>query len=599
MARATFRAKLFLAALVTAALALVVAGALFAGLMRARTNARIERTLVAEAHLAVELVNTGRADASPQDEAARIAAAVGARVTFVAPDGRVVADSAETPEAVATMENHGRRPEIIAARGSGLGTARRPSDTLGLDMLYVAVPTSRMDVAIVRLALPLTSVQQQVRDVLGVTAVALAVALAGAALIAWALSGRIGARVRAIAAAARRYQSGDLSAPRADFGDDELGAVATALDESVHEIGRRLAEIARDRARMTAMLGSMAEGVIVIDTAGTLQVVNDAARRMLDLDETAVGRHYLEATRHPAIRELLSAAVDGGAPAPGELVPPRQPGRTLVAYAAPVGAREPLGAVLVLHDVTEARRIDRMRRDFVANVSHELRTPLTAIRGYVEALSADEGLPEERQRFLEIIERNAIRMERLVRDLLRLARLDAGQETLAIARVDIAALAAGVVADLSPMLDDRDQRVTIDIAPDAAGVEADEGKLRDVVRNLVANASTYAPEGTTVRIAAQRENGVVSIVVSDEGPGIPEGDLTRIFERFYRVDKSRARDPGGTGLGLAIVKHLVDLHGGTIRAENIPTGGARFTVTLRGADGGQTGRIDDTASPRA
>jgi two-component system phosphate regulon sensor histidine kinase PhoR len=581
MARATFRAKLFLAALATAALALVVAGALFAGLMRARTNARIERTLVAEAHLAVELVNDGRTDASLQDEAARIATAVGARVTLVAPDGRVLADSAETPAAVATMENHATRPEIVRAHASGLGTARRPSDTLGVDMLYVAVPASRADVATVRLALPLTSVEHQVRDVLGVTAIALVAALAGAALIAWAVSGRIGARVRAIAAAARRYQAGDLSAPRADFGADELGAVATALDESVHEIGRRLTEIARDRARMTAMLGSMTEGVIVIDTAGTLQVINDAARRMLDLDDAAVGRHYLEATRHPAIRELLSAAIDGGGPAPAEVVPPRQPDRTLVAYAAPVGVDEPLGAVLVLHDVTEARRIDRMRRDFVANVSHELRTPLTAIRGYVEALSADDGLPEERQRFLEIIERNAIRMERLVSDLLRLARLDAGQEPLTIAHVDLAALAGGVVADLSPMLDDRDQHVTIDIAPEAAGVAADESKLRDVVRNLVANASTYAPEGTTVRIAARREDGGVSIVVSDEGPGIPEGELSRIFERFYRVDKSRTIDPGGTGLGLAIVKHLVELHGGTIRAENIPAGGARFTVSLR------------------
>ncbi|HVT46873.1 MAG TPA: ATP-binding protein [Vicinamibacterales bacterium] len=587
MARATFRAKLFLAALAIAALALVVAGALFAGLMRARTNARIESTLVAEAHLAVELVKAAPADARWQDEAVRVGTAVGARVTLVAPDGHVVADSAETPEAVATMENHGTRPEIVEARESGFGATRRPSDTLRVDMLYVAVPASRPDVAIVRLALPLTSVEQQIRDVLRVTALALVVALAGAALIAWALSGRIGARVRAIAAAARRYQAGDFSAPRADFGDDELGTVATALDGSVHELGRRLTEIARDRARMTAMLGSMTEGVVVVDTAGELQVANDAARRMLDLDETAIGRHYLEATRHPAIRELLSEAVDGRVPASRELAPPRHPDRTLVAYAAPVAAGRPLGAVLVLHDVTETKRIDRMRRDFVANVSHELRTPLTAIRGYVEALSADDGLPEERQRFLEIIARNATRMERLVSDLLRLARLDAGQETLAITRVDVAALAGTVVADLSPVLDDRDQHVTIDVAPEAAVVEADESKLRDVVRNLVANASTYAPEGTTVRIAARREDGCVSIVVSDEGPGIPEGDLTRIFERFYRVDKSRARDPGGTGLGLAIVKHLVELHGGTIRAENIPTGGARFTVSLRNADGGQ------------
>jgi two-component system phosphate regulon sensor histidine kinase PhoR len=233
-----------------------------------------------------------------------------------------------------------------------------------------------------------------------------------------------------------------------------------------------------------------------------------------------------------------------------------------------------------MHDITDLKRADQIRRDFVANVSHELRTPLTAIRGYVEALADGETDEGEHQRFLAIITRHTDRMERLVKDLLRLARLDAGQETLDLARCETRALLQAVVADLMPAIESRRQRVEVSVAAGADTMSADPAKLHDALRNLVANAGTYAPEGTTIRINAARAGRSVAIAVSDEGPGIPEEDLPRVFERFYRVDKSRARDPGGTGLGLAIVKHLVELHGGEVRAENRPEGGATVTLTI-------------------
>jgi two-component system phosphate regulon sensor histidine kinase PhoR len=214
-------------------------------------------------------------------------------------------------------------------------------------------------------------------------------------------------------------------------------------------------------------------------------------------------------------------------------------------------------------------------------VSHELRTPLTAIRGYVEALSEGDPDAEETRKFLAIIARHTLRMERLVRDLLRLARLDAGQETLELAPCDVQALAHAVANDLAPTLAARHQRVDVQIESGAESVLADPVKLHDVLRNLVANASAYAPERSTIRVMARPTPGHVAIDVLDEGPGIPDVDLTRVFERFYRVDKSRARDPGGTGLGLAIVKHLIELHGGRISVENRPEGGARFTIELR------------------
>jgi signal transduction histidine kinase len=251
-----------------------------------------------------------------------------------------------------------------------------------------------------------------------------------------------------------------------------------------------------------------------------------------------------------------------------------------MARAAPIASSGVQGAVLVLHDITDLRRADQIRRDFVANVSHELRTPLTAIRGYVEALSETDVGGADRQRFLEIVARHTLRMEWLVQDLLRLARLDAGQEPLEMRPCDVRALVNGVVADLAPMLDERDQRVDVTVALEADTLNADAAKLHDALRNLVVNASTYAPERTTVRVDVSRVGSEIVLAVSDEGPGIPDEELPRIFERFYRVEKSRARDPGGTGLGLSIVKHLVELHGGTVRAANRAGGGAQFTIAL-------------------
>jgi two-component system phosphate regulon sensor histidine kinase PhoR len=423
--------------------------------------------------------------------------------------------------------------------------------------------------------------RQQLRTTLAASAAALGLALAGAALIGFVVAGRIGQRVRAIAYVARRYREGDLTPPRLDYGDDELGVVARALDDSVQELARRLDEQERDRARMEAVLAGMIEGVIIVDPHGRLPIVNDAARRMLNLDDLAIGRHYVETIRHPAIADLIASALGGIIPESVELSPPRDPSRTIMARAAPAITRDAHGAVLVLHDITSLRRADQIRRDFVANVSHELRTPLTAIRGYVEALSEGDADPDETRRFLEIITRHALRMERLVKDLLRLARLDAGQETLDISVVDVSNLIRSVIADLLPAIDARRQHVEVDVHPGAETVRADPAKLHDALRNLVANAITYSPEQAVVRVVVRPAGDYIAIDVVDDGPGIPEADLLRVFERFYRVDKSRARDPGGTGLGLAIVRHLIELHGGRVGAENRQEGGARFTIELR------------------
>jgi two-component system, OmpR family, phosphate regulon sensor histidine kinase PhoR len=585
-----FQRKFFVAAMATAVIALAVAGVLMATTMRRQTDERIQSTLVAQARLAADLLSRAApftTIAELDAEADRIGELIGARVTFIAKDGRVVGDSSEPLGALATMENHAQRPEVSEARARGIGVARRYSATLKIDMLYVAVPVSNASMAFVRTALPLTDVRHQLQAIFTATLTALGLALAGGAGIAWLLSRRIGHRVRQVAEVAERYRRGDLTPPLLGYGDDELGTVARALDQSVQDVGRRLHEQARDRSRMEAILAGMVEGVIVVDPQGRLQLINQAAQRMLHAPLPAIGRPYLETIRLPAIAELVAATLRGVTPNPLELSPPRDDARTIIARAAP--AREAsataspgglAGAVLVLHDITDLRRADQIRRDFVANVSHELRTPLTAIRGYVEALSEGDASADEQRRFLEIINRHSLRMERLVRDLLRLARLDAGQETLDQIALDVRSFADAVVTDLSEAAKARNQQLRVIVASGAESVRADPAKLHDALRNLVANAVSYAPEGSAITIEAAPNGDGTQIAVSDEGPGIPDEDIGRVFERFYRVDKSRARDPGGTGLGLAIVKHLVELHGGTVHVENRPQGGARFVISL-------------------
>jgi two-component system phosphate regulon sensor histidine kinase PhoR len=582
----TFRTRSFLTALGTAAITLLVAIVLASWNIRHSVGERIERNLVNEARLAAAALSH-RQPATPDEldaEADALGRIVSARVTFIAPDGRVVGDSGVSREALLALENHNDRPEVQQARTNGLGVARRYSATVDLDMLYVAVPVRNPAAPLlseVRLAVPLVEIRDQLATLRRAVLAAGGAGLGAALLLAWAASALSTGRVRAIVEVAARYAAGDFSRPARDYGNDEIGIVARSLDAAIREIGRHSNELATDRARMEAILSGMAEGVVVVNTEGRVQLANAAARRMLRLQEGAEGRHYLEIVRDPDIAAQVSAALSGRQGENIEL--PLQHGLIVTVRTAPVAADRATGAVVVLHDITDLRRADRVRRDFVANVSHELRTPLTAVRGYVEAL-LDGGAEEQSARkFLEIISRHTLRMERLVRDLLRLARLDAGQEQREHVPCPVAGVFDGVESDLMGLLESRSVQVEYDIAGDADTVYGDPAALHDVFRNLLENAVNYSPERGTVVMGARRAGNTVLLTVTDQGRGIPEADLARVFERFYRVDKARSRgerDPGGTGLGLAIVKHLVELHGGRVRAANDRERGAVFTVEL-------------------
>ena len=388
-------------------------------------------------------------------------------------------------------------------------------------------------------------------------------------------------RVTTMLSAAKRYSLGDLTRPAPDYGDDDLGNVARAMDHAIHEVGRRVETLERDRARMEAILASMVEGVLVVNEQGRLQLVNDAARRILKLEKGSIDHSYIEAIRHPGIVDHIGRSLRGEVTEGLELSVTRDTTRVLVARVAPV-VTAGRGAVLVMHDITELRKADQVRRDFVANVSHELRTPLTAIKGYAEALLDDPDDADAREKFLDIIHRHATRMERLVKDLLRLARLDAGQEAVELAPCDIEGLLRGIANDFEPTAAQKQQTIEVVVTPEAATLVTDAAKLHDVARNLVENAVNYTPDGGAIDVRAEVLDGRFQLTVADTGHGISPDDLGRVFERFYRVDKSRTR-PGGTGLGLSIVKHLVHVLGGEVTASNQPGGGALFTVTLPGA----------------
>jgi two-component system phosphate regulon sensor histidine kinase PhoR len=586
----TFRTRLFVTSLTTAGFTVLCATVLVSLSVRRAAEEQIERSLISQARLAAEMLSHREPlSANELDaEADALGKLAPLRVTFIGRDGTVLGDTDLDAEQLKTIENHGTRPEVLQAEREGLGMARRYSTTVRAQMLYVSAVVrnpSLPQLAQVRLAVPLTDVASQLAAVRRIGLAALGTGLLIALAISWVVSMLLTRRVRAIAAAAERYAAGDWSRPARDYGTDEIGVVAQALDRSVREIGRRATDLALDRARMEAILAGMIEGVLVVNDHGRVQLVNDAARRMLRLQGSAEGRHYVEIVRQPDIAAQIGLALRG-APSEGlELTLPHESELVIITRSAPVIAPGGPGAVLVIHDITDLRRADRIRRDFVANVSHELRTPLTAVRGYVEAL-LDGGLDlADGRRFLEIIGRHTLRMERLVRDLLRLARLDAGQETLEHVSCPVESLFSGVEADLAPVLEARQHTVECRIPPDASLVAGDPAKLHDALRNLLENAANYGPEASTIVMASERRGNRVLLTVSDTGPGIPEADLPRIFERFYRVDKSRtraARDPGGTGLGLAIVKHLMELHGGRATAANRPEGGAVFTLELPG-----------------
>jgi len=497
-----------------------------------------------------------------------IAETSGARATVIDKNGQVLADSGATPE---IMENHARRPEFQAALAGRVGSDVRNSRTLGVDFLYLAQPVPG---GAVRLAFPLSSIAEANRVVWRSLIFASTLAFVIAILLAAWASRSVSARLGRILNFAGKIAEGDFSARLAEYQNDEIGRVAVALDATARKLQTSFQQVEDSRNELEAVLNSMQEPVIAIARDGRAQWAN---RRMEMLTPTGVrlGQPLVQTVRDP---DFLLAVQE--AAKQRKLVVARinsfVPGRIFAATVAPMPSG---GLVAVLHDLTDAEKTEKTRRDFIANVSHELRTPLTSIQGYAETLLDGVHSEETQSDFLEIIRKNASRMARLTEDLLVLARVESGDKKLQLRPVSPAEL----LRDAADYFRDHlaDSGMTLDVVNEALKmVSADRDTIFQVFSNLIDNANKYASQGGRILIGAHDVEGFVQFYVRDFGPGIASEHLPRLFERFYRVDKARSRESGGTGLGLAIAKHIVLVHGGVIAAESELNHGCTFIFSI-------------------
>jgi len=511
------------------------------------------------------------------------------RVTVIAADGTVLGDSKVDRAALAEVDNHRSRPEVEAALRGGVGKADRLSETTGRWMFYIAAPLHFGDrvVGVVRLAVPTTTIDASLEALRRVLVVAATLALSLSLVVAVVFVQVLSVRLTGLTGAAKRMAAGDLSVRARIPGGGELSQLGDALDHLARSLSTTLGDLREERDRIAGILSSMEEGVLFLDEAGKVVLVNPALRKMLLLSGDPMGRSLLEVVRHAELKEMVDAAFDGeldedeGVGAiQGEIrIGGLLPRQLLVRIQRLEGAAA--GVVGVFMDVTENRRLENLRREFVANVSHELRTPVTSIRSAAETLGGDAVLTSDMaKRFVDIIDRNATRLQSLVEDLLDLSRIESRQFSLTLGALD----PVQVIHHIASLFEDRAGRRPVTLEVQLSGplpsVRADRKALEHVISNLVDNAVKYAGAGKRVVLSAKQEGDSVEFSVEDDGVGIEPKHLPRLFERFYRVDAGRSRDVGGTGLGLAIVKHLVESMQGTVRVQSEVGKGTTFFVRL-------------------
>jgi two-component system phosphate regulon sensor histidine kinase PhoR len=505
----------------------------------------------------------------------RVAQKSDVRISLVDQNGVVLADSRVKKSELATLENHNDRAEIVTELSGRDGFAQRKSATLKNPMLYAATPLSPN--AVLRLAIPMDDVETTLATLrwglLLLAGLGLLVALAMTQLSAHLYARALSKLVRKTKAAAAGEGDGKIRWES----KDEMGRLARSFNQLVTSLDDTMAALESERSRLKVILKEMREGLIALDEKQEITLANPAALSFLDVGADPVGRSVIEVCRNPQVMDVVPGAEEGQA-TEAEFNLGREDKRQLHAFAAPL--RSSGGCVVVLRDVTDVRRLESMRRDFVANVSHELRTPISVIRANAETLmdgALDDGA--RRERFVLAIGRQAERLSLLIADLLDLSRIEAGQVGLKIQSISLAGLVGAACDTVADAAAKKDISLATGI-PDGLCVLADESALRQVLVNLVDNAVKYTPGGGAVEIRAEMEGDRVLIEISDNGPGIEPHLRSRIFERFFRVDPGRSREMGGTGLGLSIVKHLVEGMGGQIRVEGRTPRGSRFVVEL-------------------
>jgi two-component system, OmpR family, phosphate regulon sensor histidine kinase PhoR len=554
--------KLFFSFVVVLFLGMAVLDFSLRQVMERSLRTQAEESLASEARLlAAHIGATPSLDSASLQKIARLdAAAAGAQVAFFDTQGRLVAGSSQEngttpPEVAAVLNQH--QPQGRARRGG---------------MVYVAVPAGPL---VLRLAADSpTNIPAQVRVLRRGIVMASLLSLVLATLVAAVLAQRAAKRLARIVVFANRIASGDLTARVEEGNLDEISAVAHALDVTASRLEQSFHALESSRSELTALLDSMQEAVIAINPQGQVSWCNAVMQRIA-LSPVQEGRALVHSIRDPEVLSSVAAALTQRQASRRRAISVA-PGKIFEVNAAPMPGG---GAVAVLHDVSEKERSETTRRDFVANVSHELRTPLTCITGYVETLLDDRSLSSQAREFLQIILKNASRMNRLTEDLLALASVESGDYKLRLQKIKASTLVEEAVGSLVGLVLDSAVNLEVGETTDES-VMADLDALSQVFGNLVENAMKYGKAGALVKVGARKQDAMIEFYVQDFGPGIAYEHLSRIFERFYRVDKARSRESGGTGLGLAIAKHIVHAHGGDIRCESELGFGATFLFRL-------------------
>jgi two-component system phosphate regulon sensor histidine kinase PhoR len=505
------------------------------------------------------------------------------RITIILPDGRVVGESEEDEG----MEDHSDRPEFRDALEKGLGRSIRFSSTLGQEMMYLAVPIEEQGkvLAIVRTAIPATAIHRELKKIYHKLFLSIFVIAVIAAVISLVISRRITRPIGQMKDIAQQFAAGQLNLRVPVPKQVELAGLAGALNEMARQLQNRFETITKQRNESEAILSSMFEGVMALDSDGHIVSVNQAAANFLGIDKSRVqGRIVEEAVRNPDLHKFVQDVLSEVRPHETDIVLSYVPERIIRLDGAGLtdsqGHRS--GAVIVLSDMTQMRRLENLRRDFVANVSHELRTPITSIKGFVETLQ--EGAiaqPEEARRFLRIIARHADRLNAIVEDLLTLSSLEESSEQRKIAfeRKPVRPVLESVIELSSVKAEEKNISVDLD-CDKVIEAKINPALLEQAVLNLVDNAVKYSEPGSRIQILAHKEDRMIAISVKDTGCGIDRKHQQRIFERFYVVDKSRSSKLGGTGLGLAIVKHIAEVHGGYVDVDSTVGAGSTFTIYL-------------------
>jgi two-component system, OmpR family, phosphate regulon sensor histidine kinase PhoR len=552
------------------------------GLLVDRVSAELEHLTRTTSEL-VELAPGELAQGSMQGVIERLGRGTSARITLIAPDGRVLADSAVHASELAALDNHGDRPEVRLARSEGRGVVARYSDTVGAEMMYMALPFKRSDGSgFVRVAMTLGTVDALITRMRW--------AISGAVLLGVVVAGGMGMFASHIASRslldlvgrARAMASGMRSSRMSEHVGDELSGLAVSFNRIADELDRTVRTLSEERDRSQAILDSLTDAVISLDAKACISEVNRSGLKLLGRQRAPLGQPMLDVLRVPSLVEIVEHA-QRGETAHEEVVWHGSPRRTLLVTAAP--QRSKGQCVLVLRDVTELRRLESMRRDFVANVSHELRTPVSIISANVETLLAGAFKdPVRAHEFLSAVQRNAERLTRLVSDLLDLSRIEAGQRELSLSLMTAEEPIGAVIDLLETRAQERGLSLVVEVEDDLE-FAGEEHALEQVLVNLVDNAIKYTPSGGEIGLVARAEGEHAVFEVWDTGPGVPEGHRARLFERFYRVDPGRSRDMGGTGLGLSIVKHLVEAMRGQVGMRPREGGGSTFWVRLPRAVG--------------